>query len=88
MILLFSWLRLRPSSRAPASKLRRSLHTVSMSPPIVPSSKKNILNSDESRCRTGWIVEQKSSGPKGSPCCTPSLDGMESSPKKRIDGAE
>ena len=33
-----------------------------------------------------WVVKQKSRGPRGLPCCTPSEDWMTTSLKKREDG--
>ena len=82
----FSQLSWSPSSPAARCTLSRSSKTSSRLPPRVLSSRKNTFSSLHNCCTISCMVRQKSNGPIGSPCCTPSDDHMMSFPKKREDG--
>ena len=49
----------------------RSESTWLVSPPIVQSSKYQMLNSEERVVANDWMAKLNKAGPKGSPCCTP-----------------
>ena len=50
---------------------RRSESAWLVSPPIVPLSKYQMLNSEERVVASDWMAKLNKAGPKGSPCCTP-----------------
>ena len=49
----------------------RSESTWFVSPPIVPSSKYQMLTSEDMVVTSDWMAKLNKAGPKGSPCCTP-----------------
>ena len=53
---------------------KASAATVVVQPPRVMSSRYPMTMSLAREERRGWMVNQKSSGPRGSPCWTPSWD--------------
>ncbi|KAJ2938457.1 hypothetical protein O0L34_g12896 [Tuta absoluta] len=77
----------RPISFRRGMRNARSRSTTSGLPPMVPSSKYQMLSGDSSSVMIFWIARLKTSGPRGSPCWAPTWDKMSESPKKRLDGA-
>ena len=71
---------------APSRSITSRSHLgLSTFPPRVPSSKLNRASLDSSCVIMCWMLRQKRSGPKGSPCCTPSAEWIVLSIQKPND---
>ena len=71
---LAPWIEIRSTSSA----------TSAMSPPKVTSPINTILRGLSRERKIGWRTKQKSNGPNGSPCWTPSADHITSSPNWKV----
>ena len=78
-------LRESPISSPRTLMFRISWFTVPTGPPNVTSSSYAMFDDERKDWRIGWRVRQKSNGPRGSPCLTPSADVIDLQPsQKRI----
>ena len=64
----------------------KSFMTSSTLPPIVPSSRYQMFNSEERLSTNGCNDRLNKAGPSGSPCWTPDDDWMMWSPNNKADG--
>src|SRR5215471_19135101 len=81
----FDWFNCNPIALPLDRMVDTSLFTDAAEPPSVTSSKHPNLSLLDNELRIGCRVRQNSSGPNGSPCCTPSWERIERSPNCRIE---
>src|SRR6267154_5592628 len=84
----FSMFRVRPNCPPSITIRRASSATDDWSPANVRSSRYPMASSDFSETNRGCIVLQNKRGPRGSPCCGPSLDNSVEAPYSKDDELE
>ena len=82
----FSVLTSKPRVLAALRILSKSSSTVSGLSPMVPSSRYQQLYWLLQSLTKSWIASANWNGPSGSPCWTPSCEGIMSPLKYRLDG--